>query len=391
MLLPVAGLLVLAACGLALLALSTARVGLTAELVGVTAALLPVGPVVAAFLWVDRWEPEPARLLWLAFGWGACVATITALMINNTAEAVGDVLLGAGNGDKISAMVSAPLFEEAAKGTFVLVIMLRLHAEFDGVIDGIVYAGLVATGFAFTENIYYFGRAFAEHGFGDPSTSGVVTAFILRGVLSPFTHPLFTCMIGVGIGVAARTRDRKLRVLAPVAGYLAAVVLHALWNGAATVGGGTNFLNVYFLIMVPIFIAAVLFVSWHRKREQQIVEEALPGLVGQRAVAAAEAGGLATLPGRRAWRAKVRNRFGRPAAQAIGGYQAAVSELAFLRHAMRSGTAGPDAADQEAKLVAVLAARRIDAVRLAGLPVLDAGGRPLTGTGEAGHEPPRPS
>jgi RsiW-degrading membrane proteinase PrsW (M82 family) len=186
-LLPVAGLLVLAGCGLTLLALSTARVGLTAELVGVAGALLPVGPVVAAFLWVDRWEPEPARLLWLAFGWGACVATITALMINNTAEAVGDVLLGSGNGDKLSAVVSAPLFEEAAKGVFVLVIMLRLRAEFDGVIDGIVYAGLVAAGFAFTENIYYFGRAFAEYGFGNPTTSGVVTAFILRGVLSPFT------------------------------------------------------------------------------------------------------------------------------------------------------------------------------------------------------------
>jgi RsiW-degrading membrane proteinase PrsW (M82 family) len=53
-------------------------------------------------------------------------------------------------------------------------------------------------------------------------------------------------MIGIGIGVAARTRDRHLRVIAPLGGYLAAVVLHALWNGAATLGGGANFLNVYF-------------------------------------------------------------------------------------------------------------------------------------------------
>ena len=29
--------------------------------------------------------------------------------------------------------------------------------EFDGVVDGVVYAGLVAAGFAFTENILYFG------------------------------------------------------------------------------------------------------------------------------------------------------------------------------------------------------------------------------------------
>ncbi|HEV2781414.1 MAG TPA: PrsW family intramembrane metalloprotease, partial [Actinophytocola sp.] len=329
MLLPVAGLLVLAACGLALLAVSTARVGLVAELVGVAGALLPVGPVVAAFLWVDRWEPEPARLLWLAFGWGACVATITALMINNTAEAVGDLLLGQGAGDKVSAVVSAPLFEEAAKGAFVLAILLRLRAEFDGVIDGIVYAGFVAAGFAFTENIYYFGRAFAEHGFGDTGTGGVVTAFVLRGVLSPFTHPLFTCAIGVGLGVAARTPSRPLRVLAPVAGYVTAVVLHALWNGSATLGTGTTFLNVYFLIMVPIFLAGVWFAHWHRRREQRIVAAALPDLVAQKAIAPTEVGHLASLTGRRAARTAARRRAGRPAARALGAYQAAVSELAF--------------------------------------------------------------
>jgi hypothetical protein len=95
--------------------------------------------------------------------------------------------------------------------------------------------------------------------------------------------------------------------------------------------------------MVPIFIGAVLFVNWHRKREQRIVAEALPDLVGQRAVAAVEVSRLASLPGRRAWRTEIRGRFGRPAAHAIAGYQSAVSELAFLRHAMRCGTAGPDA------------------------------------------------
>jgi len=366
-LLPVVGLITLAACGLALLALSTARVGLVAELVGVTAALLPVGPVVAAFLWVDRWEPEPARLLWLAFGWGACVATITALLINNTAEAVGDLLLGKGNGDKISAVVSAPLFEEAAKGAFVLAILLRLRDEFDGVIDGVVYAGFVAAGFAFTENIYYFGRAFAEHGFGDTTTAGVVTAFILRGVLSPFTHPLFTGMIGIGVGIAARTRYRQVRLMAPIAGYAAAVILHALWNGSATLGSGKTFLNVYFLIMVPIFICGVWFVHWHRKREQAIVTEALPVMVLQRMVAAEELPRLASLTGRRAWRSEIRKRSGRQAARALAEYQAAVTELAFLRHARKAGTAEPNAAMQEAKLVSLLTDARGDAVRLAGL------------------------
>lgn len=355
---PAIGLVALAGCGLALLALSTAKVGLVAELVGIVAALVPVGTIVAALLWIDRWEPEPARLLWLAFGWGASVAAITALLINNTAEAVGDALLGHGRGDTISAVVSAPLFEEAAKGAFVLGIMLWLRNELDGVIDGVVYAGFVAAGFAFTENIYYFGRAFAEYGFGDPTTPGVITAFILRGVLAPFCHPLFTAMIGIGVGISVRTPSRLIRAAAPIGGYLAAVLLHAMWNAAATLGTPQTFLNVYFLVMVPIFIAGVLFVGWHRRREQRIVADALPGMVERGWVDPADQRRLTNLSARRAWRAKVARRDGRTAARNLGGYQAAVTEIAFLWHAYRLGLADADAADREHQLVTALLTAR---------------------------------
>ena len=353
-LLPVAGLVALAGCGLALLAISTARVGLVAELVGIVAALVPVGSVVAGLLWIDRWEPEPARLLWLAFGWGASVAAIAALLINNTAEAVGDTLLGRGQGDTISAIVSAPLFEEAVKGAFVVGILVWLRNELDGVIDGVVYAGFVAAGFAFTENIYYFGRAFAEHGFGDTSTAGVVTAFILRGVLSPFCHPLFTAMIGIGVGISVRTPNRSLKILAPVGGYLAAVTLHAMWNAAATLGTAQTFLNVYFLVMVPIFIAGVMFVGWHRRREQKIVARALPVMVARGWVDESDVERLTNLAARRTWRVKTGRRRGKDAARNLGAYQAAVTELAFLWHAERLGLAGADAHAREARLVTAL-------------------------------------
>ncbi len=339
-----------------------------AELVGIGAALLPVGPVVAAFLWMDRWEPEPARLLWLAFGWGACVATVTALLINNTAEVVGDLLLGNGQGDKISALVSAPLFEEAVKGAFVLGIFLFLRNEFDGVVDGIVYAGFVAAGFAFTENIYYFGRAFDEYGFGDSSSPGVIAAFILRGVLAPFTHPLFTAMIGIGIGIAARSSSGKIRVVAPLLGYLAAVVLHALWNGAATLGGASTFLSVYFLVMVPLFAVVSLFVHWHRKREQRIVAGALDTMVAAQLIVASEVELLSSLAGRRKWRRDVKAAAGKTAADKVGEYQAAVSELAFLRHAIDRGTAGPDVEARQDTLIAAVRTKRSAAVRAARSP-----------------------
>jgi RsiW-degrading membrane proteinase PrsW (M82 family) len=361
-LLPVLGLLVVALCGLFLFGLATARVGWLAVAIGVVAALVPVGVVVAGFLWVDRWEPEPAKLLLAAFAWGACIATITALLINSGAEAVGDMLLGSGAGSKVSALVSAPLVEEAAKGAFVLFIFWRRSSEFDGIVDGIVYAGFSAAGFAFTENIYYFGRAFADYGFGNGANAGVLAAFFLRGVLSPFTHPLFGVMTGIGFGVAARTTQKAVRILAPLGGYLVAVCLHALWNSSAILGGSKAFLTVYFLIMVPLFIGVSYVIVLQRRREQRIVAAALPKMAAARWIAPSEVELLGSLSGRRAWRRQARRESGRAAAKAVGQYQASVTELAFLR---RQRLRTDDDRQRQDELLDTLRTARAEAVRLA--------------------------
>ncbi|GAA4551398.1 PrsW family intramembrane metalloprotease [Amycolatopsis samaneae] len=361
-LLPVLGLIAIALCGLFLFGLATTRVGVVAVGIGTVAALVPVAVVVATFLWVDRWEPEPAKLLLLAFFWGACVATIAALLINSTAEAVGDLLLGSGQGSTFSAVVSAPIVEEALKGAFVLLILWRRTSEFDGVVDGVVYAGFSAAGFAFMENIYYFGRAFADHGFGNGQNSGVLAAFFLRGVLSPFTHPLFAVLTGIGIGVAATTASKAMRILAPLGGYLAAVCLHALWNGSALIGGSKTFLTVYFLIMVPLFIAVFYLVVLQRRREQRIVAAALPKMVTNRWIAPSEVDLLSSLSGRRDWRRQARRESGKQAAKAVGLYQASVTELAFL---YRRGLRTEDDRERQAELLATLKAARAEAVRLA--------------------------
>ena len=41
-------------------------------------ALVPVGPLVACYLWLDRYEPEPRSLLAAGLAWGAFVATLLA-------------------------------------------------------------------------------------------------------------------------------------------------------------------------------------------------------------------------------------------------------------------------------------------------------------------------
>lgn len=332
---PIAGLIVLGICGLVMVGVTTSRVGSLPALVGAVAALLPVGVVFAAIVWIDRWEPEPPLLLLGAFLWGAGGATACALMLNDAVTGLGDLLLGANDHRFFSLAVMAPLVEEAAKALFVVGLWFRRRAEFNGMVDGIVYAALTAAGFAFTENILYFGKAFAEGGLGGVS-GGVVAVFILRGVLAPFSHPLFTAMVGIGIGLASRTTNGRMRVLWPVFGFLAAVVLHAVWN-ASTLLGGVEFLNIYFLFMVPIFFGTGWIVLWQRKREQRIVAEQLPVLQRAGLIVRSEVEMLASLAGRRGWLRKVRRSAGGDAAKAVRDYQIAVTELAFLQHRASEG------------------------------------------------------
>ena len=274
-------------CGLTVLGLVAGSIGTAGVLVGAVCALLPVGPVVAAFLWIDRWEPEPPRLLLLAFGWGACVAALTALLINTSAVSLLEQILGQGTGELAGPALVGPVVEEAVKGAF-LVGLLVLHGrEFDGVVDGVVYAGIVAAGFAFTENILYFGQAFVAEGLGGAG-GGVLVTFLLRGVFAPFAHPLYTAMIGIGAGLAAGSRNAGFRVGAVVVGYLVAVALHALWNGSATLLGGAAFFDVYGYVMVPLFFAMSRLVVWQRRREQRTIAGHLPEFARQGWVAPSE-------------------------------------------------------------------------------------------------------
>ncbi|GAA4836696.1 PrsW family intramembrane metalloprotease [Saccharopolyspora rosea] len=329
---PVAGLIVLGMCGLVMIGVTTSKVGVVPALVGAAAALLPVGVVFAAIVWMDRWEPEPPMLLLGAFLWGAGGATACALLLNDAVTDISVLLFQPTAQEVVERVVMGPLVEESAKALFVVALWFRRRSEFNGLVDGIVYAGLTAAGFAFTENILYFGKVFSEGGFGGI----VLAAFIMRGVLSPFSHPLFSSMVGIGIGMASRTDSARRRMLYPLVGFVVAVLLHAVWN-AATLLGGAQFLNVYFLIMVPVFLGTGWLVVWQRKREQRIVIQQLPVLLRAGLIVRSEMDMLASLAGRRGWLRKVRHSAGREAAKAVRDYQIAVTELAFLQHRATEG------------------------------------------------------
>ncbi len=253
-----------------------AAFGVQTALLALAVALIPLGVVVPTFLWLDRFESEPTRYLLGAFLWGALVAAIVAAVTTPSAIAVLEAASDPDAALATTAVVVAPVVEEAAKGLLVLLVWWFRRREFDGITDGMVYAGVTAAGFAFTENIQYLATAYTEGG-GEALTA----TFVARCLLSPFAHPMFTILIGVGIGVAATSRTWLPRLLAPLGGYVLAVLAHALWNLAA-VTGGQGLLVVYLLVEVPVFLAFVAFVVWAR-RQRGPPHRAVPAaLLGRR-------------------------------------------------------------------------------------------------------------
>ncbi len=248
------------------------ELGVGAALVGVVVAFLPAPVYLAIWLWLDRYDPEPAWILAGAFVWGAGAATFVAGVVNSVFEATVMALTRhEAISELLSASISAPIAEEFLKGIAVLAIFLLFRREFDGVVDGVVYAGVVALGFATVENVLYYGKAMASKG---PALLALV--FILRGVLGPFSHALFTSMTGIGCGVARQTHRGAVRVVMPVLGFGAAVSLHGLWNTLAAVSGSlAGHLLVYCLVWAPLFLAFFAVVIFLGHRESQLIHRML--------------------------------------------------------------------------------------------------------------------
>ncbi len=294
--------------------------------------------VVACYLWLDRWEPEPPRLLVLAFLWGSSVAVVGSIVIEHVIDSALPGSSPAAAGAEATASfatiaIGAPIVEEAFKGLFLLLMMTgRRRAELNTLTDCLVYAGLTAAGFAWLENIFYIANG--------ETVAGSLAVAGLRLVLAPFAHPLFTTMIGIGVYYAMHQHNRAAKVGCLVAGYVAAVVMHGLWNGSAVMGASA-YLGVYVLWMMPIFALAITVAVASRRRERRIITAQLPAMVAGGLVAPQEAPWLASIPGRKLAVATARQFGGRPAGSAVKQFVQQVVELAYVRDRIDRGFGDP--------------------------------------------------
>lgn len=271
--------------------------GPTASAVGLVLALIPLTIVFLGVRMIDRWEPEPKRLVIFAVAWGAVAAVGLTLLVD-----IGLTVLLGPVPEAIAAVVQAPIVEEFWKGLGVFLIFLLARRSFDGPIDGVVYGALVGAGFAFTENIQYFAVSLIE---GGGEQLGVT--FVVRALLSPFAHAMFTSLTGFAIGLVARRHaSAGAAFAAGLLGWLGAIFLHALWNGSATFA---DFFGLYFTLQVPLFIGFILGIVALRREEARLTRARLDEYAAAGWFTPEEVTMLATPSGRKvglAWAAQLR-------------------------------------------------------------------------------------
>ncbi|MFH8517741.1 PrsW family intramembrane metalloprotease [Streptomyces gelaticus] len=119
------------------------------------------------------------------------------------------------------------LIEEAVK-LLALMFVLRRHPGVHGVRAGLVLGAAVGFGFAAFESAgYAFNAAVTMKGI---DLRALLETEVLRGVLAPFGHGLWTAIAG-GVLLSFRKPNGRFRFTAPVIGtYLGVAVLHALWD-----------------------------------------------------------------------------------------------------------------------------------------------------------------
>ena len=188
--------------------------------------LILSGIVAPALFWIgyfyykDRLQPEPLVKVGLTYlmGFGtafACLKTIYLLLPPLGIPADPSALI---EGDPLGffffciGVVGG--LEELFKFLPFLVV-LKFFKDFDEEIDGIIYASIIALGFASFENLQYLSEMEGFELFG-------------RAVATPLTHTIFASIWGYIVGVAFLKKKSLLK--AAVLGLVISAVCHGIFD-----------------------------------------------------------------------------------------------------------------------------------------------------------------
>ncbi len=226
---------------------------------------------------IDLYEREELKYVIPVFVWGFTVAALFSLVFNTIIGMTLSTVADEQAASFLTAVFVAPLVEEFIKGlalliAFVVASLLALRSgsiEFSGVMDGIVYGSAVGFGFSIAEDLIYYAQ------FGEET-------FVVRRIFGGFAHAAFTSLIGIGLGLIPWVRSRVLKVLLPLVGLAAAILLHATFNLTASLFGPLAYVLELFVLILYVVVIIVWLAIERRTIRRELYEEMNTGTISAR-------------------------------------------------------------------------------------------------------------
>jgi RsiW-degrading membrane proteinase PrsW (M82 family) len=218
--------------------------------------------LVMSFLlyWSDRYEKEPLPLLAVTFLWGALPALIAAFLLRLFVSTSIDLTSSAAFGTGLLGWVEA-ITEESLKAIIVLWVAHRYRREFDNVLDGVIYGGMVGIGFAMNANIISYLGSFLSRGF-----DGLNAHILINGILFCINHALFTAIFGAGLGYARLFPSNRRNWVIPSSAFLISIAARTTHDWINLRGIGFNFGNFIFTTLSMVGLVLVVIQSLRRQR-----------------------------------------------------------------------------------------------------------------------------
>lgn len=203
-----------------------------------TVSLIISGIIAPALFWIgylyykDRSQPEPVLNIGITYilGFAAayvCFNSYSLLPLLGLPEDASILMEEHGLPFLLYCLGVVGFLEELLKFLPFIFIVVRLRA-FDERVDGIIYASVIALGFASYENLHYLPLLDGFSRFG-------------RAIASPLTHTIFASIWGYSAGLAyleyksGKTGQARRRTwLASVIGLVIASLLHGIFDYLTT-------------------------------------------------------------------------------------------------------------------------------------------------------------
>jgi RsiW-degrading membrane proteinase PrsW (M82 family) len=202
-----------------LVTFATRNVNLIPTIILLGSFLVPVAFVSYAFGRAD--QVVTAQRIFTAFIYGGVLGVLGASVLEAALlrQPSGPAYLGVG------------LIEEAVKLAALWLLARRLPRY--TMRDGIVLGAAVGFGFAAFESAgYAFNALFTSSGL---SLLNLVETEVLRGILTPVGHGLWTAVLGGALFAAAARHDRPRPSGAVLGWYLLVALLHGLWDASQAI------------------------------------------------------------------------------------------------------------------------------------------------------------